>query len=328
MKTILITGGAGYIGSHAVIALEEAGFRPLVLDSLVYGHRELVEALGAEVVVGDIGDARLLNQIFKQRDISAVMHFAAYAYVGESVDHPAKYYLNNVAAPIVLLDSMVTAGITKFIFSSSCTTYGIPQSLPISEDADQRPINPYGQSKLMVEKMLDDFGKAYGLRSVVFRYFNAAGADPEARVGERHSPETHLIPLVLQTALGQREAIKVFGNDYPTSDGSCIRDYIHVRDLADAHVLGLKYLEAGGSSNVFNLGVGQGYSVFEVIDAAREITGRAIPIEIAPRREGDPPALYANAERAERTLGWKPNYGDIKTIIAHAWKWHQKESCR
>jgi UDP-glucose 4-epimerase len=180
----------------------------------------------------------------------------------------------------------------------------------------------------MVEKMLDDFGKAYGLKSVVFRYFNAAGADPEVRVGERHSPETHLIPLVLQTALGQRDTIKVFGNDYPTPDGSCIRDYIHVRDLADAHVLGLKYLEAGGISNVFNLGLGRGYSVFEVIDAAREITGKTIPVEITSRREGDPPALFANAERAERILGWKPNYDDIKTIIAHAWKWHQKESCR
>lgn len=328
MKKILVTGGAGYIGSHVVIALMDAGFRPLVLDNLVHGHKELVEALGAEVIVGDVGDARLLNQIFKQRDITAVMHFAAYAYVGESVEFPAKYYLNNVAAPAVLLDCMVTAGINNFIFSSTCATYGLPQNLPISEETHQRPINPYGQSKLMVEKMLHDFRHAYGLNYVIFRYFNAAGADPGGRVGERHSPETHLIPLVLQTALGYRDAIKVFGDDYPTSDGSCIRDYIHVLDLADAHVRGLNYLERGDVSDVFNLGVGRGYSVFEVINAAREITGKEIPVEISPRRAGDPPALYANAEKAGRVLGWKPQYSEIRTIIEHAWKWHKKESIR
>lgn len=325
MSQILVTGGAGYIGSHAVLALIEAGHQPIVLDNLTYGHRELVEALGAEVIVGDVGDALVLSRLFGRLDISAVMHFAAFAYVGESVQDPAKYYRNNVAATVTLLDAMIKADVRRLIFSSSCATYGIPESLPIDENTEQMPVNPYGQSKFMVEQMLRDFDRAYALRSVIFRYFNAAGSDPEARIGERHEPETHLIPLALRVAMDRQSHLKVFGNDYETPDGSCVRDYIHVSDLADAHVLGLRYLEAGGDSNVFNLGSGQGSSVLEVIDAARKITGCAIPVQIAARRVGDPPALYASAEKAKRTLGWKPQYQDINMMIAHAWNWHRRD---
>ncbi|MBD1911018.1 UDP-glucose 4-epimerase GalE [Leptolyngbya sp. FACHB-8] len=323
--TILVTGGAGYIGSHAVLALQEAGYEVVVLDNLVYGHRELVEdVLKVELVVGDTSDRALLEQLFASRDIAAVMHFAAYAYVGESVTDPAKYYRNNVVGTLVLLEAMEAAGIQNFVFSSTCASYGIPTAVPIPEDHPQAPINPYGMSKLMVEKILADFGVAYGMKSVIFRYFNAAGADPNGRLGEDHNPETHLIPLVLQTALGTRDSIKVFGSDYATPDGTCIRDYIHVSDLADAHVLGLNYLLNGGDSTVFNLGNGNGFSVLEVIDAAKQISGREIAVEMCDRRPGDPPALVGSSEKARSVLGWQPRYADLPSILTHAWNWHQK----
>ncbi|HIK42437.1 UDP-glucose 4-epimerase GalE [Thermoleptolyngbya sp. M55_K2018_002] len=323
--TILVTGGAGYIGSHAVLSLQQAGYEVLVLDNLVYGHRELVEeVLKAELIVGEIGDRPLLDQIFASRTIDAVMHFAAYAYVGESVKEPAKYYRNNVVGTLTLLEAMHAAGVNKLVFSSTCATYGIPSVVPIPEDYPQNPINPYGATKLMIERVLKDFGTAYGLQSVIFRYFNAAGADPAGRLGEDHNPETHLIPLVLQTALGLRDAIQVFGTDYPTPDGTCIRDYIHVTDLASAHVLGLEYLLSGGGSNIFNLGNGSGFSVKEVIEAARQITGRDIPVKACDRRPGDPPALIGSADRARQILGWQPQYSRIDDIISHAWAWHLK----
>lgn len=323
--TILVTGGAGYIGSQAVLALRDAGYEVVILDNLVYGHRDLVETvLKVELIQGDIGDRNLLDQIFKTRDFSAVMHFAAYAYVGESVTQPAKYYRNNVVGTLTLLEAMCDAGIKNFVFSSTCATYGVPQQLPIPENHPQHPINPYGMSKLMVEQILDDFDHAYGLRSVRFRYFNAAGADPQGRLGEDHAPETHLIPLVLLTALGKRESISVFGSDYDTPDGTCIRDYIHVSDLAEAHILGLEYLLKGGSTEVFNLGNGRGFSIQEVIEAARRVTQHPIPVTLADRRPGDPPSLVGSAQKAQQILGWKPQYADIETILKHAWQWHQK----
>jgi UDP-glucose 4-epimerase len=323
--TILVTGGAGYIGSHAVLALRDAGYEVVILDNLVYGHRELVEkVLKVELIQGDTGDRALLDQLFKTREFAAVMHFAAYAYVGESVSQPAKYYRNNVVGTLTLLEAMCEAGIKNFVFSSTCATYGVPQQIPISENQPQQPINPYGMSKLMVEKILSDFEHAYGLRSVRFRYFNAAGADPQGRLGEDHEPETHIIPLVLLTAMGKRESISVFGTDYDTPDGTCIRDYIHVTDLAQAHILGLDHLLKGGSSEVFNLGNGQGFSIQQVIEAARVVTGRPIPVTLADRRPGDPPILVGSGEKAKRLLGWQPQYADLETILEHAWQWHQK----
>jgi UDP-glucose 4-epimerase len=323
--TILVTGGAGYIGSHAVLALRDAGYEVVILDNLVYGHRELVEkVLKVELIQGDTGDRALLDQLFKTREFAAVMHFAAYAYVGESVSQPAKYYRNNVVGTLTLLEAMCEAGIKNFVFSSTCATYGVPQQIPISENQPQQPINPYGMSKLMVEKILSDFEHAYGLRSVRFRYFNAAGADPQGRLGEDHEPETHIIPLVLLTAMGKRESISVFGTDYDTPDGTCIRDYIHVTDLAQAHILGLDHLLKGGGSEVFNLGNGQGFSIQQVIEAARVVTGRPIPVTLADRRPGDPAILVGSGEKAKRLLGWQPQYADLETILEHAWQWHQK----
>lgn len=323
--TVLVTGGAGYIGSHAVLALQQAGFEVIVLDNLVYGHRELVEeVLQVKLVVGDTTDRPLLDQLFSSHSIAAVMHFAAYAYVGESVSQPAKYYRNNVMGTLSLLEAMQAADVKRFVFSSTCATYGVPKSSPIPEDHPQNPINPYGASKLMVERMLPDFDVAHGLKSVCFRYFNAAGADPEGRLGEDHNPETHLIPLVLQTALGKRSHISVFGTDYPTPDGTCIRDYIHVTDLATAHVLGLQQLLDGGDSAIFNLGNGNGFSVKQVIEAAKRITGCEIPVVECDRRAGDPPALVGSSDRARRVLGWQPQYADLDQILTHAWHWHQK----
>lgn len=323
--TILVTGGAGYIGSHAVLALQKAGYDVIVLDNLVYGHRDIAEsALKVELVVGDTNDRPLLDHLFATRNIAAVIHFAAYAYVGESVSDPAKYYRNNVIGTLTLLEAMVAANIKKLVFSSTCATYGVPKTVPIPEDHPQEPINPYGMTKLMVEKILADFDVAHQFKSVCFRYFNAAGADPDGRLGEDHDPETHLIPLVLQTAMGIREAIAVFGTDYPTTDGTCIRDYIHVTDLATAHVLGLEYLLQGNDSEVFNLGNGSGFSVKEVIEAAKEVTGREIKVVERDRRPGDPPALVGSAEKAQRILGWRSQYADIQQILTHAWNWHQK----
>ncbi len=322
---VLVTGGAGYIGSHAVLALKQAGYPVVVLDNLVYGHKDLAEEiLQVDLVCGDISDRALLEKVFADYGIQAVMHFAAYAYVGESVTNPAKYYRNNVAGTLTMLETMVEAGIKTMVFSSTCATYGNPEQLPIPENHPQNPINPYGMTKLMVEAILSDFDRAYDLRSVRFRYFNAAGADPAGRLGEDHSPETHLIPLVLLTALGQRESISIFGTDYDTPDGTCIRDYIHVTDLAQAHVQGLEYLLAGGSTEVFNLGNGSGFSVREVISAGEAVSGRVIPVVESPRRPGDPAALIGSATKAKQILGWKPEYPEIEVIMKHAWQWHQK----
>ncbi|MBV6622283.1 MAG: UDP-glucose 4-epimerase GalE [Rivularia sp. (in: Bacteria)] len=324
-STILVTGGAGYIGSHTVLALKKAGYEVLILDNLVYGHRDLVEkVLQVELIQGDTGDRELLDNLFKSRNIAAVMHFSAYAYVGESVSNPAKYYRNNVIGTITLLEAMLAAEVKKFVFSSTCATYGVPEQVPIPEDHPQNPINPYGATKLMVERILSDFNEAYDFKSVRFRYFNAAGADPSGNLGEDHNPETHLIPLVLQTALGKRESISIFGTDYPTEDGTCVRDYIHVSDLADAHVLGLEYLLKGGESAFFNLGNGNGFSVKEIIEAARNVTGEEIKAIECDRRPGDPPALIGSAEKARKILGWQPQYTSIKDIITHAWEWHKK----
>lgn len=323
--SILVTGGAGYIGSHAVLALKRVGYDVVILDNLVYGHRDLVEkVLQVELVVGDTGDRALLDQLFKTHNIAAVMHFSAYAYVGESVTDPAKYYRNNVVGTLTLLEAMLAASIKKFVFSSTCATYGVPSVVPITEDHPQNPINPYGATKLMVERILSDLSLAYDFKSVRFRYFNAAGADPNGQLGEDHNPETHLIPLVLLTALGQRDSISIFGTDYPTPDGTCIRDYIHVSDLADAHILGLEYLLKGGESEVFNLGNGNGFSVRDVIETASVVTSRDIKVLECDRRPGDPPFLIGSSDKARTILGWQPQYSSLKDIIAHAWQWHQQ----
>jgi len=322
---ILVTGGAGYIGSHAVLALEAAGYPVLILDSLEYGHRELVEQhLKAELIVGKTTDRALLDQIFQTHTIGAVMHFAAYIAVGESVKQPAEYYHNNVVGTLTLLEAMLAVNIKRFVFSSTCAIYGPPKTVPIPEDHPKNPISPYAASKLMVEQMLQDFTAAYDLHSVVFRYFNAAGADPEGRLGEDHQPETHLIPLVLQTALGHRKNISMFGTDYDTPDGTCIRDYIHVADLASAHVLGVEYLLNGGATTFINLGNGNGFSVREVIETARKVTGEPIPAVECDRRPGDPPRLIGSSDQARSQLNWQPQHADLESIIAHAWQWHLK----
>lgn len=322
--TILVTGGAGYIGSHAVLALEAAGYQVVILDNLEYGHRDLVEqVLQARLIVGDTTDRALLDQLFQTHNVAAVMHFAAYIAVGESVSEPAKYYRNNVYGTLNLLEAMLAAGVKRLVFSSTCAIYGPPKTVPIPEDHPQNPISPYATSKLMVEKMLIDFQSAYGLQSVCFRYFNAAGADPQGRLGEDHSPETHLIPLVLFAALGRRESVSIFGTDYDTRDGTCIRDYIHVADLADAHVKGVEYLLNGGETTFFNLGNGSGFTVKEVIETARQVTGQPITAIPQARRPGDPPSLVGSSDRARQVLGWDPQYPQLEDIVAHAWQWHQ-----
>lgn len=317
---ILIIGGAGYIGSHMNKMLCGQGYETVVFDNLVYGHKEAV--VQGILEIGDLSDRGRLDEIFEKYTIEAVFHFAAYAYVGESVSDPGKYYNNNVANTLHLLDAMRRHNVRYFVFSSTCATYGIPASIPIVEEMEQKPINPYGASKLMIERILSDYHKAYGLHYCCLRYFNAAGADPEGLIGESHTPETHLIPLILAAAAGDRADIKVFGTDYPTRDGSCIRDYIHVADLADAHIKALDYLKNGEESTCFNLGNRIGNSVLEVIEAAKEVTGREIPVEINARRPGDPPVLVGSAEKAKKELGWIPQYGDIKTILRHAWNWY------
>ena len=325
MKTVLVTGGAGYIGSHSALALQKAGYEVIILDNLVYGHQDLVETvLKTKLIFGDTCDSNLLKQIFSTHEIDAVMHFAAYAYVGESVTKPAKYYRNNVVGTLTLLEAMLEAGINKFVFSSTCATYGVPETVPIKEEQSQNPINTYGVTKLMVEQILQDFSHAYDFRSVCLRYFNAAGADPEGMLGEDHNPETHLIPLVLQAASGHRDSISIFGTDYNTPDGTCIRDYIHVSDLAQAHILALKYLLDDGKTDVFNLGNGNGFSVKQVIEIARKVTGQEIKALECDRRPGDPPVLVGSGEKAQQILGWQPQYYTLEDIIAHAWQWHQK----
>ncbi|NEX15680.1 MAG: UDP-glucose 4-epimerase GalE [Halochromatium sp.] len=323
-NTILVTGGAGYIGSHACKALAHAGFEPVAYDNLVYGHRWAVR--WGPLEVGDIGDRARLDAVIDQYRPAAVMHFAAYAYVGESVLDPGKYYRNNVAGTLTLLEAMRDHAIGLLVFSSTCATYGEPQHIPINEEHPQNPINPYGASKLMIERMLADFSNAHGLRWIALRYFNAAGADPDGEIGERHDPETHLIPLVLDAAAGTRPAITVYGDDYDTPDGSCIRDYIHVSDLADAHVLALRSLQTDGPSAVYNLGNGQGFSVRDIITLAHEITGREIPIVLGPRRNGDPPRLIANSTRVKQALGWQPCFASLERILESAWQWHQQDA--
>ncbi len=322
MAHILVVGGAGYIGSHMVLALDRAGHRVTVLDDLSTGYRDAVRR--GRFVQGNLGDAGRLDALLSQDRPDAVMHFAAFIEVGESVRDPAKYYRNNFAATQALLDAMRRHGVEAFIFSSTAAIFGEPRVVPIDEDHPKAPINPYGRSKWMVEQLLEDYDHAYGLRSVALRYFNAAGADPAGRVGERHDPETHLIPLVLQAASGRREAITVFGDDYDTPDGTCIRDYIHVEDLCQAHLLALEALLGGGGSARYNLGNGSGYSVREVIDTARRVTGRAIPERRGPRRPGDPARLVADARRIVADLAWQPRYPDLEDIVRHAWAWERR----
>lgn len=320
MIDILVTGGAGYIGSHVCKLLHRNGFRPIVIDNLVHGHRVAVK--WGPFIEGSFGDSELLAQVFSNYRISAVMHFAAFCNVGESVQQPIKYYQNNVANGVRLLETMIQGHVKNLIFSSSCATYGEPREIPISESHPQNPINPYGSTKLMIEKMLPDFQNAYGLQHVSLRYFNAAGADPEGELGEDHHPETHLIPLVLRTAMGERALIEIFGNDYPTADGTCVRDYIHVNDLAQAHLLALKSLLDGGQSSAFNLGNGEGHSIREVIESACRITGRRIPSKMTERRAGDPAVLIASSEKAKKELGWNPSF-ELDAIIRTAWTWHE-----
>ncbi|MDM8541608.1 UDP-glucose 4-epimerase GalE [Desulfococcaceae bacterium HSG7] len=322
-KTILITGGAGYIGSHANKMLYEKGYDTVVFDNLVYGHKKFVQ--WGEFVLGDLADYDLLDMVFKHYSIDAVMHFAAYAYVGESVTNPEKYYYNNVVNTLNLLKAMRMHDVNQFIFSSSCATYGIPQKIPIPEDHPQMPINPYGQCKLIVENVLRDYADAYNLKYVSLRYFNAAGADPDGKIGEAHDPETHLIPLILDAASDQNKHISIFGTDYNTPDGTCIRDYIHVNDLAQAHILALNYLESGADSDVFNLGNGNGISVKEMIETARQVTCKTIQTIESPRRPGDPDSLVGSASKAKKILGWRPQYTALKNIIETAWHWKLKQ---
>lgn len=321
-KTLLVVGGAGYIGSHMVKCLLEADYQVVVLDDLSAGFRDSL--LGGSLVVGDCGDREVLDRLFTEYRFDGVLHFASLIQVGESVANPAKYYRSNTAKTLTLLEAMVEHGVGPLIFSSTAAVFGEPAYTPIDEAHPQAPINPYGASKYLVERMLQDFDSAYGLRSVALRYFNAAGADPQARIGERHEPETHLIPLALQAVLGARPPLKVFGRDYATPDGTCIRDYIHVDDLATAHLRALEYLWNGGPSRVFNLGNGEGFSVQEVMDAVARVTGRPVPLEDAPRREGDPARLVADSTAARNVLGWSPRYTKLDTIVAHAWAWEQK----
>jgi UDP-glucose 4-epimerase len=319
---VLVVGGAGYIGSHMVQDLLDAGHGPVTLDSLVTGHRDAV--LGGVFLQGDLADRAMLDNIFQTHKIDAVMHFASFIQVGESVRSPGMYYLNNFANTLNLLDAMAKAGVKRFIFSSTAAIFGEPQSPIIDERHPQHPINPYGASKQMVERALVDFERAYGLRSVCLRYFNAAGAHPNGMIGERHDPETHLVPLVLQAASGRRSHITVFGRDYETPDGSCIRDYVHVLDLCQAHRLALDWLMHDGASAAFNLGNGNGFSVLEVIRAAEKVTGRKLEIEDGPRRSGDPARLVADSQLIRRQLKWSPAYSDLETIVRHAWAWESR----
>jgi UDP-arabinose 4-epimerase len=318
-SSILVTGGAGYIGAHVCKALARAGYVPVVYDNMSRGHREAVR--WGPLVEGDIADRARLGAAIAEHRVAAVMHFAGYAYVGESVGDPALYYRNNLTSTLSLLDAMQESGVGEIVFSSTCAIYGIPETVPIDETAPQSPVNPYGETKRAVERALHWYGKAYAMRSASLRYFNAAGADSEGDIGEDHEPETHLIPLVLQAALGRRPAIEVYGTDYPTPDGTAIRDYIHVDDLADAHLRALERLRTGGASIALNLGTGQGHSVREVIAAAEAVSGRKIPTHDAPRRPGDPPALVADPSLAIRTLGWRANHSSLDAIIRTAYAW-------
>ena len=321
MKTILVCGGAGYIGSHMVAQLNRKGFDVIVADSLVTGHKDAVK--NAKLYVGDLRDRAFLDTVFSENKIDGVINFAAFSLVGESCENPLKYYENNMGGAISLLGAMRDHGVKKIVFSSTAATYGEPEKQPIEEKDRTFPTNPYGETKLSIEKMLKWCDKAYGIKYVALRYFNACGADNETGIGEDHSPESHLIPIVLQAANGKRTHVSIFGNDYPTRDGTCVRDYIHVLDLADAHLLALEYLDKGNDSDVFNLGVGSGYSVREIIDVARKVTGKNIEAVDAPRRAGDPSTLVACNDKARAVLGWNPTHSDLETIISTAWNWHR-----
>ncbi len=319
---ILVVGGAGYIGSHMVVRLLEEEADATTLDNLSGGYRDSV--LGGAFIEGDLADIEFLDKVFSENKFDAVMHFASFIEVGESIHSPAKYYRNNVTNTQNLLDAMVKHGVLHFIFSSTAATFGEPEYIPIDEKHPMLPINPYGRTKLMVEQMLADYDQAYGLKSISLRYFNAAGADPETRIGERHVPETHLIPLVLQVASGRRESISIFGQDYDTPDGTCIRDYIHICDLCEAHWLAIKSLQASNATAAYNLGNGNGFSVKEVIESASKVTGVDIPVVVAERRTGDPARLVADATLAREKLAWQPQFDSLDTIIEHAWKWELK----
>jgi len=321
---VLVTGGAGYIGSQTAKQLAQAGHQPVVADNLSCGHERAVKWGPFER--GDLADRAWVEEVLRRHRIEAVVHFAASTYVGESMTAPGKYFRNNTVNSLHLLEAMTAAGVEHIVFSSSCATYGVPRELPIAESHPQAPVNPYGESKLFVERMLHWFGEAHGLRSAALRYFNAAGADPDGAIGEDHDPETHLLPLVIDAALGRRPPVGVFGTDYPTPDGTAIRDYIHVADLADAHLAALDYLRRGGASTAVNLGTGRGHSVLEVITAVERVGGKAVPRNHVPRRAGDPPSLVADATRAAAVLSWTPRFPELQTIVEHAWRWHTRTS--
>ena len=318
---ILVTGGAGYIGSHTVRLLAGQGRKVVVLDNLVFGHEQAIVDPGVELVVGDVGDQDLVRSLFKKHDFGSVVHFAAYTYVGDSVTNPLKYYQNNTAEPIKLLQVMQEFGCQVFVFSSTCATYGVPEKLPITEANAQNPINPYGRSKLMVEWILNDCGHAWGLRSACLRYFNASGSSADGKIGEDHNPETHVIPRVMMAITGEIECLEVFGTDYNTPDGTCIRDYIHVEDLADAHARALDHLLAGGASVRCNLGTGVGVTVKQIISAVEEVTGKTVPVKLAARREGDPDSLVADPSLAKELLGWEASHKDVRDMVRPAWLW-------
>jgi len=319
---VLVVGGAGYIGSHCLRQLVAQGHRPVVVDNLVYGHRAAV-AKGVPFYKADLGNGKALRVILKKHRIELVMHFAAYCYVGESVTAPLKYYKNNLAAPLNLLEAMLETGVKKFVFSSTCATYGVPERLPLTEDHPQRPINPYGESKLDLENVLKALARSDGLSFAALRYFNAAGASADGVIGEDHDPETHLIPLAIAQVLGQLPRIEIFGTDYPTSDGTCLRDYVHVDDLSRAHILSFDKLKKPGTQLFYNLGTGAPNSVREVIEAVEKVSGKKVKVKLSPRRAGDPPALYADNQKAMRELGWKIAYPTLESIVETAWRWHR-----
>ena len=324
MKTILVTGGAGYIGSHTAKALARAGYQPVVLDDLSAGHRWAVR--WGPLVEGNVDDEKLVRRVIETYKVDAVIHFAANSYVGESMRQPRKYFNNNVVSSLALLHAMMDAGVGRIVFSSTCAVYGIPHTLPIDETQAPAPVNPYGDSKLFVERALGWYGQAHQLESVCLRYFNAAGADPDREIGECHTPETHLLPLLVEAAQGRRRSVCIYGDDYPTDDGTAVRDYIHVSDLANAHVLAVEYLLNGGTSTTVNLGTGQGHSVRQAVKAVERISGRLVPAVIEARRPGDPAILVACSDLARQTLGWRPKFTNLDEIVDTAWAWHCRSS--
>lgn len=321
---VLVTGGAGYIGSHTTKTLAEAGIQPVVIDNLQRGHREAVR--WGPLIEADLGDRSALDRIFTEYPIEAVLHFGAFAYVGESMQSPELYFRNNLVNTLGLLEAMRDRGVRNIVFSSTCATYGNPERIPISENHPQNPVNPYGESKRMVERLLYWWGCCYGLRWVALRYFNAAGADPQGEIGENHDPETHLIPLVISSAMGLTKALEIYGTDYDTQDGTAIRDYLHVTDLATAHLAALRYLEGGGESTAFNLGTGRGHSVREVTSMVERVSGRKVPVRETGRRPGDPPCLIADASKAGELLSWRPQHSTLEEIVQTAWNWKAKSS--